>query len=204
MNNFVIGITATKRSGKDQLCKALTKSLAEKNILAKRYAFADELKRELDPLFLLNAGISAFTEDPVDKELIRPTLISFGTGFWRKKDPNHWLKKVIAAIKNDPVPHIAIISDVRFPDNEAKWVKDNGFLIHLERYDDFGYSCCPPAGEDERINDPILKKMSNYCHKWKTFGEDNLIQCYYDSMQIVKTQFADKISTWQQDFPIQT
>ncbi len=201
--NYIIGITATKRSGKDSLCKGMIDVFADKGILAKRYAFADELKKELNPLFLLNSGVSAFTEDEVEKELVRPTLIAYGTGFWRKKDPYHWLKKVESAIKKDKQPHIAIIPDVRFPEDEGKWVKDNGFLIHLTRFDD-DCACCPPAGEDEAFNDPILKKMSNYCHEWETFGEDNLVQCYYHARWIVDSIFTDKISQWQNDFPIPT
>lgn len=200
---FKIGITATKRSGKDSLCKAMIDAFADKGILAKRYAFADELKKELNPLFLLNSGISAFTEDPVEKELVRPTLIAYGTGFWRKKDPYHWLKKVESAIQNDKTPHIAIITDVRFPEDEGKWAKNNGFLIHLKRFNDDGLYC-PPAGEDEAKNDPILEKISNYKHEWPTFGEDNLIQCYYHARHIIEDNFADKISQWQNDFPIPT
>lgn len=201
--NYIIGITATKRSGKDSLCKGMIDVFADKGILAKRYAFADELKKELNPLFLLNSGVSAFTEDEVEKELVRPTLIAYGTGFWRKKDPYHWLKKVESAIQEDKTPHIAIIPDVRFPEDEAKWVKDNGFLIHLKRFDNVG-CYCPPAGEDEAKNDPILEKISDYRHEWETFGVDNLIQCYYHARQIIEDNFADKISQWQNDFPIPT
>ena len=67
-----------------------------------------------------------------------------------------------------------------------------------------GKTYCPPAGEDEAKNDPILEKMSDYRHEWETFGVDNLIQCYYHARQIIEDNFADKISQWQNDFPIPT
>lgn len=200
MKNFIIGISGKKRCGKDSLCNALIKYLGSKNILAKRYAFADELKKELDPLFLLNAGISAFTEDPVEKELVRHVLIAYGTGFWREKDPDHWVKKVDAAIKNDSRPHVAIITDDRFP-NESQWVKDNGgILIHIERLD-LNNRPMPAAGRDEELNDPIIKAASDYQLLWPTFGESEEV-FLQETKRVSDDLFFGYYKQWQESFPI--
>ncbi len=195
-----IGIAGKKRTGKNTLGEALIQFLSAKNINAKQYALADELKKELDPLFLLNAGISSFTEDPVDKELVRKTLISYGTGFWRVKDPNHWIERVEQNISAS-IPHIAIITDVRFASNEVPWIKkDGGLLIHIDRIDENG-ECFPPAGEDEAYNDTILKTLADWLLLWESYN-GNLNECYYKGEQFFNEIFAqEQINTWQKDFP---
>jgi hypothetical protein len=201
MIHQIVSVSGRKRSGKNSLADAFIKEFAAKNILAKQYAFADELKKELNPLFLLNAGVSAFTEDPVEKELIRKTLISYGTGYWRNKDPDHWIKKLEKTLVENEVPHVAILTDTRFYSNELPWVEKNGGItIHLSRYDENG-NLYPCAGEDEMANDPILEERAAHKIKWNNFhGDDNLR--YYKSQQFFNQIFADKIPQWQKDFPL--
>jgi hypothetical protein len=158
------------RAGKDVATKIFLSLFAKEGILAKRYAFADELKKELAPLFLLNAGMSPFSEDPLEKELMRPCMVAYGTGFWRKKDPDHWIKKVSAAIKNFERPHIAILADNRFP-NELCWVKENGKALYLARTKEDGTEY-PPANKDEEENDPFLRQNADYFLQWQNC-EDN-------------------------------
>lgn len=201
MIHLPIAIAGRKRVGKNTLTDAFIKQFAERGIFAKQYAFADELKRELDPLFLLNAGVSAFTEDPLEKELIRKTLISYGTGYWRTKDPDHWIKRLEQTLAKNQTPHLAIVSDLRFHSNELPWVKKNGGMsIHLSRYNDNG-DLYPCAGEDEMLNDPILEKMADFKLKWNNYHDD-LSSCYYKATQFFQELFADKIPQWQNDFPL--
>ena len=197
--NFIIGVGSKARVGKDTLVNMFLQFFAAKNINAKRYAFADELKKELDPLFLLNAGISAFTEDPKDKALLRKTMIAWGTGFWREKDPDHWIQRLEQNI-NAAIPHIVCVSDVRFP-NEAFWIKKNGgAFIHLDRLDGLG-ELFPPAGPDEAENDPILKEMADHKFIWES-SNNNLSDCYYKGEQFFNEIFSqEQITTWQKDFP---
>lgn len=196
---FKIGIAGKKRTGKNTLGESLIKFLSARNVNVKQYALADELKKELDPLFLLNAGISAFTEDSVDKELVRKTLIAYGTGFWREKDPDHWIKRVEQNI-NAAIPHIAIVTDVRFASNEAPWIKDDGILLHVDRVNEAG-EYFPPAGPDEAYNDPILKEMADHKLLWESYN-DNLNECYYKGEQFFNGIFSqEQITTWQKDFP---
>lgn len=183
--------------GKNTLANCFIKKLNELGISAKSYAFADELKKELNPLFLLNAGISAFTEDPYEKELIRKTLISYGTGYWRQKDPDHWIKRLEETFKSeDDPPQVRIITDLRFASNELPWVKKNGgTVIHLSRYTDNG-DLFPFAGEDEMLNDPLIEELADEKIKWNDY-HDSVSTCYYKGEQFFNQIFGSRISEWQ-------
>jgi hypothetical protein len=196
MVNHTILIAATARSGKDVTTKAFIKLFAQNGINAKRFAFADALKREVNPLTLLNLGINAFTEDSYEKQLIRPLLLAWGK-IGRNLDENYWVKKVSAEIKNSE-PCLAIISDCRYP-NEANYFAGKT-LIHLTRYDDNGNEF-PPVGEDEALWIPELKKMADCRISWNNYHDD-LDSCYYKSKQFFNEIFADKIPQWQNDFPL--
>lgn len=201
MIHQIVSVSGRKRSGKNSLANDFIKEFAAKNILARQYAFADELKKELRPLFLLNAGVDSFTEDPVEKELLRRVFISYGTGYWRAKDPDHWIKKLEKTLAENETPHVAILTDTRFYSNELPWVEKNGGItIHLSRYDDSG-DLYPCAGEDEMANDPILEEKAKFALKWNNF-HDNTDSRYYKSKQFFNQIFADKISQWQKDFPL--
>lgn len=196
MINHTILISANARSGKDTATKFFIQEFAKHGINAKRFAFADALKKEVNPLTLLNLGINAFTEDSYEKQLIRPLLLAWGK-IGRKIDENYWVKKVSAEIK-DSEPCLALISDCRYP-NEANYFDDKT-LIHLTRYDDNGNEF-PPVGEDEVLWIPELKKMADCRISWVNY-HDNLDSCYYKSKQFFNEIFAEKISQWQNDFPL--
>ena len=187
---MILAISGKKRVGKNFLSQGLINQLEKMGLRAKNYAFADELKKELDPLFLLNAGVSAFTEDPAEKELCRSVMIAYGTGYWRKKDPDHWIKKLAAQLKKDEQVDVAIISDVRFP-NEINWLKSiGGKIIYLIRKDDSGNEF-PPAGIDEETNDPILRKEADFIFSWGDYS-NNLEKCYYTAANWLDDILAHK------------
>lgn len=189
---IIYGISGKKRVGKNSLSQGFINHFEKLGLRAKNYAFADELKKELDPLFLLNAGVSAFTEDPVEKELVRKVLISYGTGYWRQKDPDHWIKKLAAQLKRDEGEvDVAIVSDARFAQNEIPWIKSlGGKIIYLIRYDDNGNEF-PPAGIDEEMNDPELRKSADFIFSWGNY-KDNLEKCYYTASSWLDNILAHK------------
>lgn len=175
---IIYAISGKARTGKNTLSQGFINQYEKMGLRAKNYAFADELKKELDPLFLLNAGVSAFTEDPIEKELVRKVLISYGTGYWRNKDPDHWVKKLAAQLKKDEGEvDVALISDTRFPNEIEQIKKLGGKIIYLIRTDDDGKEF-PPAGIDEEINDPLLRKEADFIFSWENY-KDNLEKCYY-------------------------
>jgi hypothetical protein len=196
MIHHPILISANARSGKDTLTRSFVQEFAKHGINAKRFAFADALKREVNPLTLLNVGIDAFTEDSYEKKLIRPLLLAWGK-IGRMIDENYWVKKVSAEIKKSE-PCLAIVSDCRYT-NEANFFPEKT-LIHLTRYNNDGNEF-PPVGEDEAIYIPKLRAMADFKISWDNFYNDDSL-CYYKGRQFFKQIFADKIPQWQNDFPL--
>lgn len=192
-------IGGTARSGKDTITQSFIKIFASKGILAKRYAFADELKKQLDPFLRMHLGISAFTEDAEEKSLIRPILLAWGK-ICRDTDENYWAKIVAEKIKNEPYPHVACISDYRYP-NEHKFL--GGETIHITRVKENGEPF-PPVGADEEKHNPVLLESATHKFSWENYS-DNLDSCYYKAQEFFAEVFSpEQITQWQNDFPIQT
>lgn len=196
LNNHIVLISSVARGGKDTLTRSFIQEFAKRGINAKRFAFADALKREVNPLTLLNLGINAFTEDSYEKQLIRPLLLAWGK-IGRNLDENYWVKKVFAEIKSSE-PCLAIISDCRF-DNEVNFFSDKT-LINLTRYDDNGNEF-PPVGEDEAIWIPELKKIADFRLEWKDFHDDSQ-KIATIGEQHFYTIFGDKLEELRKQFPI--
>lgn len=168
---IIIGLSGHGRSGKDTFCRLAKRFLSEKKVAAARVAFADELKKDLDPLCRHNIGCSAFTEDSEQKELIRPLLVAYGTDVIRKMDENWWIerleKKLPLYFDVDIIP---VVTDVRYP-NEMEWVQKehNGVCVHITR------KGVGPANAEEKKNNSILKKGADYRIMWPTFGEEDAL-----------------------------
>ncbi len=166
-NPTVIGLCGNARAGKDTFFNVSRDLLNKRKVSTERFAFADALKEESDKFLISNLGISAFTEDAKEKELIRPFLVTYGTHLRRKLNPDCWINKiapdVLGAMVQDRIP---VITDVRFG-NEADWVHSlGGVMIYIERKG-FG-----PANNDEAENEPILIKKSNTIVRWETLGDN--------------------------------
>ena len=162
----VIGITGVARVGKDTLFKCI--SSINPNVLLRRAAFADELKKECDSFLRKNINISAFTEKDEEKNIIRPFLVTYGTHVRRKLDKDCWIKKLNQKINSSEQSECFVITDVRFV-NEAKWIKNKkGMLIHLSR------NGILPANDDESKQDPLLRSMADININVPTF-QDNYI-----------------------------
>lgn len=182
----VIGIAGYARAGKDTACSIAIDFLKENGINAKHYSFAEQLKKEVAPFLLGVCGVDVWTQDTELKKDIRDFLVWYGTTFWRKRDPQRWIRGVDAQLKSDGnVVDVAIISDVRYP-NEAEWVHSwGGYLIHVSgcKYvaADEGRELggmdltlvkrfLEAPNEQERINDPIVKELSDYRLEWPIKG----------------------------------
>lgn len=195
---MIVHVAGNGRVGKDSITQGFIRALNKQGILARRYAFADELKKKLDPLLLLNHGISAFTEDPIEKPLIRGILLAYGQ-MCRKIDPNYWVKIVAAKIKSSETPHVGIISDCRYL-NEFNYFDGEKFLLHVTRFDEQSKEY-PPIGTDEEINGPILEKAANFRFSWEDCGDNKEI-LYYKGEQLMTNLFEHKFPEWQTIFPL--
>lgn len=167
-----IGVSGYARSGKDTFYERCKLHLEKQGKKACRFAFADALKNECDEILSKYTDISAFTEDPEKKELIRPLLVVYGTEIRRKLDQNCWIKKiqddVIKKLNDD---YYVFVTDVRFK-NEAEWVKMNGgILVNVQRGD------IGPANHEEHKQGHHIRKLVSHKIDWETYGDNKLDQC---------------------------
>ena len=165
----VIGISGPARAGKDTMFEVLDELFESTHMT--RMAFADALKRECDDFLKSNTGISAFTSDDKEKEVIRPFLVAYGSSVRRRINPNCWIEGVEKLISEDKGNTIHIITDVRYP-NELDWIeKQGGLSIHVSRD---GVS---PANSEEEENDPILMRRSKLKISVPTFKSNYFDKC---------------------------
>jgi|ERR1017187_1799049 hypothetical protein len=181
-----IAISGVSTSGKTTLFKLISKILLEKHINCEKYSFAEDLKIILNEFLLKEFGISTFTIDPKQKEIIRPILISFAEAK-RKINSLFWVEriepKVINSINNHCLP---CIDDLRYPNEEA-WIKKmNGITIHITRFDKLNNEVLP-FSKEESENNPIIKERADYKLSWPTSNDYNLLE------SIVRTQLKNLI-----------
>lgn len=108
----LIMLTGKLKSGKTTLAEELTHLLD-----IPRDSFARPLKAGLKAMGVIVDG--------PDKD--RHALQYFGADYFRKKDPDWWVKPM-ATNHLDMHNTGLVIDDCRFP-NEYQWGKDNGFLM---------------------------------------------------------------------------
>ncbi|MDG1173566.1 MAG: hypothetical protein P8M67_04640 [Opitutales bacterium] len=162
---MIIGLAGVARSGKDSFfnfCQN-TKVNGKTNL---RFAFADELKSELDQFILKEFNISSFTECSREKEIIRPILVSYGMAKRKISEGKYWVEKVKSKIEFIKDSHNCFITDVRFSNEVDQIKKLGGICIHIERFNN------PPANEEEKNEDPIVKSKSDYHFKWGDFSQN--------------------------------
>ena len=163
----IIGIAGNAGSGKDTLGENFEKILADQGIKAQRLSFAFELRKSLDEFLIKETGISAFTKDKNEKNLIRPLLVCWGTDIMRKLNDNIWIEKIEPSLLND---HVNIITDLRFP-NELKWIKkNNGFSLLIKR------DGINPANEYEKLHNENMAQDVDLEFEIGNFDDKKLIQ----------------------------
>lgn len=199
---MIIGISGVARSGKDTLANNFVKIFKNLGIKAKRYAFADELKREVRPFLKKHVGLDSFTQNDDEKKIIRPFLVAYGTHIRRALNQDCWIDSLKDHLKEDG---ISIISDVRY-ENEADWIQKNGFLIHIARLDK-NNNLIKPANQEEQENDPILQAKANLSYVWQTVedskDENNPFSVSEYSWAIFEQCFdTEEITKWQTTYPL--
>ena len=88
------GLVGFARAGKNSFAEFFGKNTGG-SLNCKYISFAYALRKELDTFLQKRLNISAFTEDPEEKEIIRPLLVCWGTEIMREKiDRDHWVKSI--------------------------------------------------------------------------------------------------------------
>lgn len=168
----IIAISGHARSGKDSLYNILERHYTKQGLKCKRFAFADELKYEVDDFLKSKVGVSAWTNNSSEKELIRPFLVFWGTEFRRGQNADYWIE----CMKNseqwrNSSADVHIITDLRFS-NEYYWLKSlNSTCIYLSRELADGELLQAP-NEYEQVNNAWLQSAADIDFLWPTF--DNL------------------------------
>jgi hypothetical protein len=189
----IIATTGIARAGKDTFCAIAKDILAYNSIRVNQYSFANALKQELSPFLRDMCGVDVFTNDTELKKDIRDLLVWYGTTWWRKRDPQRWIRNVQLAIGDDDSRglDVALVSDARYP-NEGEWAHSlngctdlSGYLVHVAAWQMKPVMRDAPNGgvelvevktfyeapnEQERINDPLMKATSDYQLEWEMMG----------------------------------
>jgi hypothetical protein len=165
---ILIGIGGKARAGKDTMAQAMLDLYPDK---VKLYSFAAELKKycaehhdELLPKWQLAHQTK---QHPICKEdpIYGYTAILqwWGTDVMRKQDPDYWVKQLANRITQDD-PAIAVITDVRFP-NEANWVKEKGgTLIRVRRLEPDGTLYLDPSRDPKHISETSLENYDSWTY----------------------------------------
>lgn len=191
----MIGISGYARSGKDTFGECLVKKLAEYGIKAKTYALATQLKHDISFLTEGDFNISAFTKDDKEKKIIRPLLVGYGEA-WRNANPDHWLEILDLNLQPKTLP---IITDIRY-ENEAKYIlKNQGFVLNLNRQFEDG-SYVQAANKEEELNSPLVKKLSSFDLAWMTTNDHKEIEDIVESFII--TVLERFIESWKATYPL--
>lgn len=151
---LIIGFGHKARQGKDEAATAIINARGQMYDVRK-YSFGQELKREVDEAAEAEAaangtdvqtalrtfcaklaGVPYVENPPADPDCKygkqRHLLQWWGAEFRRAMDPDYWVKKLDARLMADQ-PAVALITDVRFP-NELDYIHaHNGVAIRVER-----------------------------------------------------------------------
>src|SRR6267378_5317093 len=156
---LLIGLGSRARQGKTYVSNYMKEAHPE----IQCYAFADELKRyckehheELVPQWQLHnqtKHLPVAKEDPIYG--YTAILQYFGTEVMRKKNPDYWVHVLADKIEVEK-PAIAVVTDVRFP-NEVAWVKNHdGFLVEVIRLNEDGTRYYDPNRDKNHASEPSL------------------------------------------------
>lgn len=145
----VIGLGNKARHGKNYLAERMAIEAAAKyNTLATLYGFGDALKATARVMFGM-------------RKKDAPLLQTLGTNVYRHVNPDIWVEVLKATIEEQQ-PKLAIIYDVRFP-NEAQAIKDmGGILVRVSRFNQDG---SPFVAPDRPADHPSEIALDDY-NRW--------------------------------------
>lgn len=135
---LLIGFGHKARQGKNTAAVAVLNA-TPLDSHARLYAYADALRAEVKRATSDAGGVYELTQSMNCPKWVMPemgkqrTLLQWwGTDYRRSQDPDYWVKRMEETLERDH-PDIAIITDVRFP-NEAEAIhRLGGYLVKVER-----------------------------------------------------------------------
>jgi hypothetical protein len=177
-----VAICGVATAGKDTFFALLQEYLSQHGLTLRRFALADKLKEEINPYLTEQFGISAFTKNPEEKKLIRPSLVAHGFVRRQQSKGTYWTKQLEEPLRKAMVEGvIPAVTDIRyaeFAEDEIYWVrKFGGKLVYITRYTvgpNGEKVFVQPPNEDERRNDPKLRAQADHIIEWDTVTSPTL------------------------------
>jgi hypothetical protein len=183
---IVIGFGHRARQGKNTAAQAALEACPLETQV-RQYAFSDALKSEVRLACARSGGqwnlINAWKdagimpdwvqyEDPKPRSLLQ----WWGTEYRRAKDPQYWVKKLARTLEQHD-PEVALITDVRFP-NEIAFVKSlGGFVV----------KCTRTTAPDFEVNEHPSEAELDGFHGWDFYiNADTVADCQYQAREILK------------------
>lgn len=166
----IVGIGGYATTGKDLLCRLIK----DRGLNVRRFALADKLKHSLDPFIQSEYGVSLFTCNKKEKELLRPLMVAYSKLHRSRTGGAYFANKIQEEVIEHSKTGLAIITDVRyaeFPETDELWwiKKIGGKLVYLDKYEKDSYgnkSFVRAPNADEAENCPKLKIASDYNIEW--------------------------------------
>ena len=191
LKGSLIGISAVAGAGKDTVFSLMAKEFQRNGYNPMRFAFADRLKKNIDPFLTSHLGIGAFTRIDYEKDIIRPILVAYGETM-RGAVEDYWVDVVEEQVVLFKEQHdkrdakmMAIVTDVRY-ENEAQRLKNlGGKILHIER------DGVEAPNESEERNTPLVKVMADSVLAWPTFKDEEEINS--KGLEIVKGMVKELI-----------
>jgi hypothetical protein len=205
VKNKIIGLSGVATCGKDTFFSLLKKECFKKynaNII--RLALADSLKEEMKEFLFEKYNIDILNCSPSEKEKVRPELVSYAKIKRQQTKGRHWINTLSNKIKEGyesktiSPSDIFCITDIRYDHyekDEIYWLKkeNSGVLVYIEKFMPGGF-ICPPANNDEKVNDPKLRKSADYLLSWNhgSSKKDLMLEMnkcidFLESLDIFKT-----------------
>ena len=183
-DKIYVAFTGFARSGKDSFCSEFQKQVEDfcPNLKVDIVSFANHIRQEVGVFVQEQFGISAWTEENSEKEIIRHFLRGYGMSR-RSSDNLYFVKALEKQIQTVYASsNVIIVSDLRFAQfeqDELSWLKSkrNNLHIHICRYkkdSDGTLQKIKAPNEDEAANENKLEKKADLVINlpW----EDNLDQ----------------------------
>lgn len=159
---IIIGLGHKARQGKDFISNYMKEVLSG----IQTYSFARALKEyckanhaTLVGDFRTATGYTGTIEQKEDPIYGYTRILQWYGTYARATDPDVWIKKVAAQIEIDN-PEIAIVTDVRFP-NEAAFVKEKGgYTVECIRRQTDGSQYTDPGRDPNHISETALDEFN--------------------------------------------
>jgi len=185
-----IGISGVAGSGKD-----LFFSLLSNRIGVRRFALADQLKRDCNQWCYDQYDIEPMACTREEKEQVREFLVFHGVFKRKASNGRYWVNKLTPSVKsfltNAQTDDVPVITDIRYQEyekDEVYWLKNelNGVLVHVSQYQnkDGKRIWREPANEEESRQDPILKNHADFSVEWEKIKCDNPQESEYLNQKV--------------------